>query len=184
LIYIAVLFGSEIGYWSQTSNFVSFNRVLTGSTITDPTAQELSLLTCTLYMVATIFALPPVTSLFADGIGRRKTIIVAGILFAIAMTMQASAASVSYPASKALLWSGRALLGIPVAFSVTTSPMFLSEIAPKESRVSIEEYCCFVSFVRSFVRSFFLISSHINNLRFFLFLLHSRDSLVAYFNSP
>jgi len=50
------------------------------------------------------------------------------------MTMQASAASVSYPASKALLWSGRALLGVPVAFSVTTSPMYLSEISPKESR--------------------------------------------------
>ena len=149
----AVLFGSELGYWGQTNNFASFNRALTGSTLIDPTASEMSLLTCTLYVVGAIFALPPVTSLFADGIGRRKTIIVAGILFAIAMAMQASAASVSYPASKALLWSGRALLGIPVAFSVTTSPMFLSEIAPKESRVRIEEYRCFVSFVHSLFRS-------------------------------
>ena len=48
------------------------------------------------------------------------------------MTMQVSAAHISYPANKVLLWSGRALLGIPVAFSVTTSPMLLSEISPYE----------------------------------------------------
>jgi len=130
----AVMFGSEIGYWGQTSDFVSFNRVMTGNTEILPDNKEISTLTLTLYIVATIFALPPVTRIFADGIGRRKTIIVAGMLFAVAMAMQASAASISYPASKYVLWTGRALLGIPVAFSITTSPMFLSEIAPKAHR--------------------------------------------------
>jgi hypothetical protein len=86
----------EVESGTGVRQVISF--VLTGSTTMDPTAQELSLSTRTLYMVATIFALPPVTSLFANGIGRRKTIIVVGILFATAITMQVSAASISYPA--------------------------------------------------------------------------------------
>jgi MFS family permease len=130
----AVLFGAEIGYWSQTSNFVSFNRVMTGDMDVEISANELTLLTCTLYIVGFLFALPPVTRIFAGGLGRRMTLIISGFLFAVAMAMQASAAHISYPASKALLWSGRALLGVPVAFSVTTSPMFLSEISPYEHR--------------------------------------------------
>ena len=103
----AVLFGSEIGYWSQTTNFISFNRVMTGDLHVEPGANEFTLLTCTLYLVGTVFALPPVTRIFAGGIGRRKTLILSGFLFAVAMAMQASAAYVAYPASKALLWSGR-----------------------------------------------------------------------------
>ena len=103
----AVLFGSEIGYWSQTSNFISFNKVMTGELHLEPGANELTLLTCTLYLVGTVFALPPVTRIFAGGIGRRKTLILSGFLFAVAMAMQASAAYVEYPASRALLWSGR-----------------------------------------------------------------------------
>ncbi|EJK75873.1 hypothetical protein THAOC_02390 [Thalassiosira oceanica] len=124
----------KIGYWAQTQNFVSFNRATTGSTDIVPTDTLLSALAVTPYAVATMFALPPVTRVFADGIGRRKTIIVAGVLFAIAMGLQALGANVPYPSSRGLLFGGRALLGIPIAFSVTTSPMFLSEIAPKAHR--------------------------------------------------
>jgi len=130
----AVLFGAEIGYWSQATSMVSFNRAITGNVDIEPSGSELTLLTCTLYIVGTIFALPPVTRIFAGGLGRRKTIMISGVLFAIAMAMQAASASIPYPASKSLLWAGRALLGVPVAFSVTTSPMFLSEISPKEHR--------------------------------------------------
>lgn len=130
----AVMFGSEIGYWGQTQTLVSFNRATTGSTDIVPTDTQLSTLTVTPYVVATIFALPPATRVFADGIGRRKTIIVAGILFSIAMGLQALAANVPYPSSRGLLYGGRAILGVAISFAVTTSPMFLSEIAPKAHR--------------------------------------------------
>ena len=103
----AVLFGSEIGYWSQTTNFISFNKVMTGDLNIEPGANEFTFLTCTLYLVGTVFALPPVTRIFAGGIGRRKTLILSGFLFAVAMGMQASATYIEYPASRALLWSGR-----------------------------------------------------------------------------
>jgi len=130
----AVLFGAEIGYWGQAQSMVSFNRAMTGSVDIEPSANEVTLMTCTLYIVGTIFALPPVTRIFAGGLGRRKTIMISGVLFAIAMAMQAASANLPHPASRSLLYAGRALLGVPVAFSVTTSPMFLSEISPKEHR--------------------------------------------------
>lgn len=130
----AVLFGAEIGYWSQANSMASFNKIMTGSQSVEPSANELTWVTMTLYLVGFFFALPPVTKIFAGGIGRRKTLILSGILFSIAMALQASAGHLSYPASKAMLWSGRALLGVPVAFCVTTSPMFLAEVSPKEHR--------------------------------------------------
>jgi len=112
----AVLFGAEIGYWGQATSMVSFNRAMTGSVDIEPSGGELAFITCTLYIVGTIFALPPVTRIFAGGLGRRKTIMISGVLFAIAMAMQAASANISYPASKSLLWAGRAVLGVPVAF--------------------------------------------------------------------
>jgi len=130
----AVLFGAEIGYWGQANSMASFNKIMTGDKNLEPSVNDLDFVTMTLYIVGFFFALPPVTKIFAGGIGRRKTLILSGILFSIAMALQASAGHLSYPASKAMLWSGRALLGIPVAFCVTTSPMFLAEVSPKEHR--------------------------------------------------
>ena len=107
---------------------------MTGNKNLEPSVDDLDFVTMTPYIVGFFFALPPVTKIFAGGIGRRKTLILSGLLFSIAMALQASAGHLSYPASKAMLWSGRALLGVSVTFCVTTSPMFLAEVSPKEHR--------------------------------------------------
>lgn len=133
----AVLFGSEIGYWAQANSSISFNRAMTGNANVTLSATELDLVTTYVYLVGLVFALPPLTRIFADGFGRRITIIISGLLFALAVALQASAANVAYPASKSMMIAGRCLLGVPVAFSITTAPMFLSEISPKEYRGAI-----------------------------------------------
>jgi len=130
----AGLFGAEIGYWGQANSMKSFNRIMTGSMDQEVDSKDLDLVSLVLYISAVIFALPPVSGPILGKMGRRKILMIAGILFAIAFAFQGVAANVSYPASKGLMYTGRAILGIPVAFSVTNSPMFLTEIAPKEHR--------------------------------------------------
>ena len=114
---------------------VSFNRIMTGSVHQEVDSMDLNLVTVVLYISASIFALPPVTDPILGKLGRRKIMMIAGILFAIAFTVQGVAANVSYPASRGLMYTGRIILGIPVAFSVTSSPMFLTEIAPKGKNI-------------------------------------------------
>ena len=90
-----VMFGSEIGYWGQTNAMSSFNRAVTGNADIVVSSRQLTIISCSLYAVSAIFALPPITRMFADGIGRRKTIILAGLLFALAMTIQAASANIA-----------------------------------------------------------------------------------------
>ena len=104
---------------------------MTGSMDQDVDSTDLNLVSAVLYISAFIFALPPVTNPILGKMGRRKIMMIAGILFAIAFAVQGVAANVSYPASRGLMYTGRIILGLPVAFSVTNSPMFLTEIAPK-----------------------------------------------------
>jgi len=130
----AGLFGAEIGYWGQANSMKSFNRIMTGSMDQDVDNMDLDLVSLVLYISAVIFALPPVSGPILGKMGRRKILMIAGILFAVAFGFQGVAANVSYPASRGLMYTGRVILGIPVAFSVTNSPMFLTEIAPKEHR--------------------------------------------------
>ena len=131
----AGLFGAEIGYWGQANSMKSFNRIMTGSMDQDVDNMDLDLVSLVLYISAVIFALPPVSGPILGKMGRRKILMIAGILFAVAFAFQGVAANVSYPASRGLMYTGRVILGIPVAFSVTNSPMFLTEIAPKGKNI-------------------------------------------------
>lgn len=124
----AVVFGLEIGYWSQLSIMSSFQKVMTGNALKPLSADELSWLSSSYLLVAGFFALPFVSSLFTDGLGRRWTIIIAGLVFAVSQTLQCAAVN------PAMMWAGRTLIGVPVAFCVTTVPMYLSEISPREIR--------------------------------------------------
>ena len=64
----------------------------------------------------------------ADGWGRRPTMMAGGILFVAGSTLAMFAPSV------AVIIVARALLGVAVGFNSVTAPVYVSELAPPESR--------------------------------------------------
>jgi len=130
----AAMFGAEIGYWGVANSMKSFNLIMKGNIEEELSSNEVSLISASLYISATIFALPPISERILGVMGRRKILMISGLLFAVAYTLQGIAANISYPASKAVMYTGRVLLGIPVAWSVLNSPAFLTEIAPAAHR--------------------------------------------------
>jgi MFS transporter, SP family, galactose:H+ symporter len=64
----------------------------------------------------------------ADRIGRRTVILVTSVLFAIGAILSALAASAAW------LIVGRLIVGVAIGFASFVAPMYLSEIAPPQSR--------------------------------------------------
>jgi MFS transporter, SP family, galactose:H+ symporter len=64
----------------------------------------------------------------ADQIGRRATLIAAGIVFAAGALISALATSV------AILLTGRVIVGIAIGLSSVTAPLYISEAAPRNTR--------------------------------------------------
>lgn len=67
----------------------------------------------------------------ADIIGRKRTLIITGILFVAGTVLAAYATSI------AMLISGRFLLGIAIGVASYAAPLFIAEVAPAKSRGSL-----------------------------------------------
>jgi sugar porter (SP) family MFS transporter len=63
-----------------------------------------------------------------DAIGRRNTLIAAGLIFAVGALISAFATGVP------MLIIGRFIVGIAIGFSSVTAPLYISEVAPRASR--------------------------------------------------
>lgn len=88
--------------------------------------QGLQLFTSSLYLaglIATFFA-----SYTTRILGRRPTMLIAGVFFIIGVILNAGAQNL------AMLIAGRILLGCGVGFANQAVPLFLSEIAPTQIR--------------------------------------------------
>jgi sugar porter (SP) family MFS transporter len=84
---------------------------------------------------------------FADAVGRKRTLVGAAIVFAIAALIAAFAPNV------AVLVGARVLLGFAIGVSSAAVPLYLAEIAPPESRgrlVSMNQFLITVGILASY----------------------------------
>lgn len=88
--------------------------------------QKLQLFTSSLYLAALVASM--VASPVTRQLGRKQTMLLAGVVFIVGTALSALAGSL------ALLILGRILLGCGVGFANQAVPVFLSEIAPTRIR--------------------------------------------------
>jgi SP family galactose:H+ symporter-like MFS transporter len=89
----------------------------------------------------------------ADRLGRRKLIILAAAIFALAAVLTASVPSVP------LLILGRVLVGIAIGIASITAPLYISEVAPAEMRgslVSLNQLAITIGIVVSYLVDYLL----------------------------
>ncbi|KAJ7532462.1 hypothetical protein O6H91_13G004600 [Diphasiastrum complanatum] len=93
---------------------------------------QVELLMGSIVMVSLIGGL--VTGVFADAIGRRKTMLVgASVVFFGCMMM-------GFAPSYAVLLTGRILTGIGIGFSYVIVPLYITELSPPESRGMLSSF--------------------------------------------
>jgi SP family galactose:H+ symporter-like MFS transporter len=89
----------------------------------------------------------------ADRLGRRKLIILAAAIFALAALLTASVPSVPW------LILGRILVGIAIGIASITAPLYISEVAPAEMRgalVSLNQLAITIGIVVSYLVDYLL----------------------------
>ncbi len=94
--------------------------------------------------------------LLADKLGRRKSIIIAGMLFTIGALVAAVAPD------SALLVAGRVITGLGVGLASFTSPLYISEISPSNIRgklVSLAQFILTIGIVVAYLIDFALAPS-------------------------
>jgi SP family galactose:H+ symporter-like MFS transporter len=99
----------------------------------------------------------------ADRLGRRKIIILAAAIFALAAVLTASVPSVPW------LILGRILVGIAIGIASITAPLYISEVAPAEMRgalVSLNQLAITIGIVVSYLVDYLL--SDIQGWRYML----------------
>jgi SP family galactose:H+ symporter-like MFS transporter len=99
----------------------------------------------------------------ADRLGRRKAIILAAAIFALAAVLTASVPSVPW------LILGRVLVGIAIGIASITAPLYISEVAPAEMRgalVSLNQLAITIGIVVSYLVDYLL--SDIQGWRYML----------------
>ena len=77
---------------------------------------------------ALITALPFISGPFCDGLGRKWTVFIGGLVFAVGAVLQATSSSL------AQFLIGRFIGGCALGILCTTVPMYMSEVSPKETR--------------------------------------------------
>jgi SP family galactose:H+ symporter-like MFS transporter len=89
----------------------------------------------------------------ADGIGRRHTLLAAGVIFFAGALVSALAPNES------VLLGGRLVVGIGIGFSSVVAPLYISEVAPAASRgalVSLYQFAITVGILMAYVIDFVL----------------------------
>ena len=84
----------------------------------------------------------------ADRIGRRSTLLAAGIIFFVGAIVSALAPN------EAMLLAGRFIVGIGIGFSSVVAPLYISEVAPASSRgalVSLYQFAITVGILAAYL---------------------------------
>ena len=100
----------------------------------------------------------------SDAFGRRSVILVVALLFVLGAVGSAAAPALS------LLLAGRAVVGVAIGIASMLTPLYLSEIAPKEQRggiVSLNQFCITFGILVSYLVDYAL-SGAANNWRWML----------------
>jgi MFS transporter, SP family, galactose:H+ symporter len=89
-----------------------------------------------------------VSGAVADRAGRRRTLLVAGIIFLVGALVSA------FTPNEAILLAGRLVVGIGIGFSSVVAPLYISEVAPASSRgalVSLYQFAITVGILAAYL---------------------------------
>ncbi len=89
----------------------------------------------------------------ADRVGRRRTLLTAGIMFTVGAVLSAFSPTIG------VLLVGRFIVGVAIGFSSVTSPLYISEVAPAEIRgglVSLYQFAITVGILAAFAIDYWL----------------------------
>ena len=147
-----LLFGYDIG--ATSGALVSLTNASTGGV----PWYDLSTLQSGLVVSSSLFGalISSVAAFFVgDILGRRKEILLAAILYAIGVALEAGASS--YP----LLVAGRTIYGLGIGFAMHGAPAYIAETAPQQVRgllVSLKEVLIVVGILLGYLASFLFVS--------------------------
>lgn len=133
-----LLFGYDTGVISGAILFITRDFTL------DTRAQEFTISVVLLGCIAG----SAVTGALADAIGRRRTLLLAGLVFLVGALVSALA-----PTENVLLF-GRLIVGIGIGFSSVVAPLYISEVAPASVRgalVSLYQFAITVGILAAYI---------------------------------
>jgi MFS transporter, SP family, galactose:H+ symporter len=133
-----LLFGYDTGVISGAILFISKDFAL------DTKAQEFTISVVLLGCIAGA----AVAGTLADRIGRRATLLAAGILFVAGALVSA------FTVGQGMLLAGRFIVGIGIGFSSVVAPLYISEVAPAPVRgalVSIYQFAITIGILLAYV---------------------------------
>jgi sugar porter (SP) family MFS transporter len=117
----------------------------------------------------------------ADRIGRRSTLIWGGIIFLVGSLLAAWSPSV------AILIIARALLGIAIGFTSVTAPVYVSELAPPQSRgllIGLYQFALTIGIVLADLVGYWLAGEHAWRAMFGLGAVPAAFFLALIFTLP
>eukprot|EP00398_MALV-I-01_sp_L67-1_P000305 gene305-907_t len=128
--YAGFLFGIDQGYIGPIIGFDNFKEQFGDAqgnsfVISDSMA---GLMIAIFALGALFTAIPVISSLFCDGLGRKWSVFVGGLIFATGAVIQSTASVVGQ------FLAGRFIGGCAIGILCVTVPMYLSEVSPKETR--------------------------------------------------
>ena len=141
-----LLFGYDTGVISGAILFIAHDFALT---------TRLQELTISIVLVGCIFG-SAVAGTIADRIGRRVTLLIAGIVFGIGALGSAFAPSID------VLLVARFVVGIAIGFCSVVAPLYISEVAPADIRgalVSLYQFAITVGILAAFIVDYVLAGS-------------------------
>jgi MFS transporter, SP family, galactose:H+ symporter len=100
----------------------------------------------------------------SDAFGRRRVILFAALLFILGALVSAAASSLG------VLIAGRAVVGVAIGVASMLTPLYLSEVAPKQSRgaiVSLNQFCITLGILVSYIVDYAVVGAP-NNWRWML----------------
>ena len=92
----------------------------------------------------------------ADRFGRRATLIAAGLVFTVGALVSARATSVE------MLLAGRVIVGLAIGLTSVTAPLYISEVAPRDTRgalVSLYQFAITIGILGAAIVDYALAAS-------------------------
>jgi len=120
------LFGNDIGYIGPILDFESFKNTMSNDEPISPGQQ--SLIVGTFSIGAILGALPFVSSMFIEWIGRKWSIILGMIIFLIGAIIQAAATNLT------VFYIGRVVDGFSIGILSVVVPIYQAEVSPPHIR--------------------------------------------------
>ena len=117
----------------------------------------------------------------ADRIGRRSTLVWGGIIFLVGSLLA------SWSPTVAILIVARALLGIAIGFTSVTAPVYVSELAPPQSRgllIGLYQFALTIGIVLADLVGYWLAGEHAWRTMFALGALPAAFFLALIFTLP